>query len=149
MHMIQWSQPLQAWMNYLYMFFSIYHIFPMPVVFTLKDIMGLRFFVSGGNKNVKTMHWMLWMLPFSHLEKNESYHSDLRGLLTLSLIWSGIWGFVGRLIIFSPMASMCLILLNMGIFTWILVLTMYFSLRAVRTSNLLNFHQCHYCIGVW
>ena len=39
--------------------------FSMPTIFTLKYILGLSIFVSGGNKECKMVHWMR-ILSFSH-----------------------------------------------------------------------------------
>ena len=38
----------------------------MSAVLILKDILGLSIFVSGGNKERKMVHLLLWMLPFYH-----------------------------------------------------------------------------------
>ena len=86
------------------------------------------------------VHWRLCMLLFFHSFENiESYHSDLRGLLTKSSIWSSVEAFLWRIISVFPIACMCLVWLNMHIFYWILVLIMPLSLRAVMIFTLLNF----------
>ena len=91
------------------------------------------------------VHWRLWMFPFSHSLKNiESHHSYLRMLLNTSPILSGVGGFVGRLISLFPMSYMCLILLNMHLFSWRFVLIMPLSLQAVITRTLLYFP-----VGCW
>ena len=86
------------------------------------------------------VHWMLWMLLSSHCLKIDSYHSNMRGLLTTSPIWSGVGGFVGIMIIFSPMDWMCMIWFNMHLFSWRLVLIMSLSLRDVMACTLLHFN---------
>ena len=59
----------------------------MSVVFTLKYIMGLSIFVFGGNKEHKNGALnVVYVVIFSWFEKVESYHSDIRGLLTKSTI---------------------------------------------------------------
>ena len=89
----------------------------MSVVFTLKDILGLGIFVSGVSKDSKNGSLKVVDVSiFSEVEKVESYHSDMRGLLTTSPILSSVGGFLGRIIILFPMACMCLILLNMHLF---------------------------------
>ena len=85
------------------------------------------------------VHWKLWMFPFSDSLKIESYHSYLRGILTTSPILSGAGGFFVRIINLFPMAWMCIIWLNMHIFSWILVLIISLSLQDVITCTLLQF----------
>ena len=63
----------------------------------------------------------------------------MRGLLTTSPIWSGVGGFVGRLISLFQMAYMCMIWLNMNLFSWRLVLMVSLSLMVVMTCTLLRF----------
>ena len=108
------------------------------IIFTLKYILGTSIICLVVVSNAKIVNWMLWIFTFSHSLKNESYQSDLRGLLFTSLIWSGVGGFVGRLI-FSPTYWMCMIWLNMHLSSWILVLKMFLSLRGVMTWTLLYF----------
>ena len=82
----------------------------MSVAFNLKDILGLSIFVSGGSKDRKNGALkVLYVLIFLWFENVESYHSDLKGLLTTSPILYDVGGFVGRLISLLPMACMCLI----------------------------------------
>ena len=59
--------------------------------------------------------------------------------MTKSPIWYGFGGFVGRLIIYFQIACMCLIWFNVDLFSWIFVLTMFFSLWDVMTRTLLRF----------
>ena len=69
------------------MFLSIYHIDFQCQFFFLKDILGLIIFVFGGNKERK--HGALNVVDaaiFSLFEKIDSYHSDMRRLLTTSPI---------------------------------------------------------------
>ena len=82
---------------------------------------------------------MLWMLPFSHSLKNwvTPFRSDMTLEYISNMIWC--WRFLVRLISLFQMAWMFLILLNMHIFSWRLVPTMYLYLRDVITRNLLNF----------
>ena len=76
------------------------YVFSMSVVFTLNDILCLCIFVFGGNKERKKgVLNVVDFAIFSLFEKNESYHSDVRGLLTTSPIWSGFGVFLGILII--------------------------------------------------
>ena len=63
----------------------------------------------------------------------------MRGIFNTSTIWSIVGGFVGRLIIFFSISCMCLIWLNMHLFSWILVLMISLSLRVVMTCTLLHF----------
>ena len=59
----------------------------ISVVFTLKYILGLNIFVFGGNKDRKNGALNVADISiFSWFGKSESYHSDLRGLLTTSPI---------------------------------------------------------------
>ena len=112
----------------------------MSVVFILKDILGLSIFVSGGSDDCKNGSLKVVDISiFSWFKNIESYHSDPRGIFTKSPIWSGVGGFIGRLVSFFPISCMCLILFNMNIFYWILVLMMSLYLRAVMTFNLLHF----------
>ena len=67
------------------------------------------------------------------------------GILTKSPIWSGVGGFVGRLIIMFPMAYMCLIWLNMHLFSWRLVLIMSLYLWDVMICTLLDFPVSCWC----
>ena len=89
-------------------------------------------------RNAKMMHWMLWILPFSHGLKIESYQSDLIWTLTTSPMWFGTGGLSGILII-SSIVWICLIWLNMRLFYWILFLKMSLSMWAVMTCTLLHF----------
>ena len=75
---------------------------------------------------------------FSHHLKNESYQSDLRVILTTSPIWSDVGGFVEWLISLFPISCMCLIWLNVDLFSWRLVLIIFLSLRSVMMWTLLN-----------
>ena len=85
------------------------------------------------------VHWMLWIFPFSRRLKIDSYQSDMRGLLNTSPIWSGIGGFLWRLLSLLPISWMSLILLNMHIFYWIFVPIMFLSLQDVMKCTLLYF----------
>ena len=112
----------------------------MSVVFTLKDIMGLSIFVSCGSKDRKK--WCTEGCGCCHfiiVWKIASYHSDMRGLLTTSPIWSSVGGFVGRLINLFLMDCMCVILLNMNRFDWRLVLMMSLDMQEMMTCTLLHF----------
>ena len=63
------------------------YLLSMSVVFTLKDILGLSIFVSGGNKECKNGAMnVVGFAIFSLFGKIESYQSDLRGLFTTSPI---------------------------------------------------------------
>ena len=71
----------------------------ISVVFTLKYILGRIIFVSGGSKDRKKDALKVGDVTiFSRFENFYSYHSDLRVILTTSPIWSGVGGFLGRLI---------------------------------------------------
>ena len=59
--------------------------------------------------------------------------------MTTYPIWSGVGGFVGRLISLFPIYWMCVIWLNMDIFSWIFVMKMLLSLQYVMTWTLLHF----------
>ena len=59
--------------------------------------------------------------------------------MTILSIWSGVGGFVGRLISLFPIAWMCLIWFNIDLFYWIFVLTMLLYLRDAVTWTLLHF----------
>ena len=63
----------------------------------------------------------------------------MRELLNKSPIWSGVGGFVERLISLFRMSCMCLIWLNINLFYRRLFLMMSLSLRAVMTCTLLYF----------
>ena len=76
--------------------------FSMSVVSTLKYILGLSIFVSGGSHERKNGALKVVDVAISSYFKYiESYHSYLRGIFNISPIWSGVGGFVGRLISFS------------------------------------------------
>ena len=112
----------------------------ISIILNLKYILGQIIFVSGGSKerrngalNVVDFHISLW---FTNIE---SHHSDPRGLLTTSPIWSGVGVFLVRIMIFSPIAWMFIILINIDMFYWRIFLTMFLSLRDVMTWILLNF----------
>ena len=85
------------------------------------------------------VHWMLWILPFYHnlinwfipviYEKTLDYISYM--------IWC--WIFLEKLMSLLLISCMCLTWLNMNIFSRILVLKMFLSLRSVMTCNLLYF----------
>ena len=60
--------------------------------------------------------------------------------MTKSSIWSGVGGFVVKLISLYPISWSCLIWLNMNLFSWRLVLIMFLSLRDVMTCTLLYFY---------
>ena len=85
------------------------------------------------------VHWMLCMLPFLVVWKIESYHSDMRGILTTSTILSYGWVFVGIIISFLQIAWMILIWFNMHIFYWGFVMIMCLCLRVVMACTLLYF----------
>ena len=59
--------------------------------------------------------------------------------MTTSPIWSGIGGSVGRIISLFLIYCMCMIWLNMDIFYWRFVLTIFLSLRALMAWELLSF----------
>ena len=59
----------------------------MSIFFIIKDILGLSLFVFGGNKERKNGALnVLEVSIFSYYEEIESYHLDLRGILTTSPI---------------------------------------------------------------
>ena len=74
----------------------------------------------------------------SSFEKNESYKSDLRGLLTTYPLWYCIGCFVWGLIILFIMFWRCMIWLDIDLFSWRFVLTIFLSLRVVMTWTLLH-----------
>ena len=102
--------------------------------------MDLSIFLSGGSKERKNVALKVMEVNiFSYSENIESYRSYLRVLSTIYLIWYGVGVFLGRLISLFPMAYMCLIWLNIHLFSWILVPMMSLSLQAVKTCTLLHF----------
>ena len=112
----------------------------ISVVLTLKEILGCNMFVSGCNKErlngaLKVMDSVI----FSSFSKFELYHSSLRGIFIMSLMWSGVGGFVGKLIVFLPIACMCLIWLKMYLFYCRFFFKMLLSLWDVITLTLLYF----------
>ena len=56
----------------------------MSVVLTLKDILGMSIFVYGGNKELKNDALNVVDIALSRSFTNESYRSDMRGILTTS-----------------------------------------------------------------
>ena len=117
----------------------------MSVVFTLKYILDLSLFVSGGIKECKNCTLKVLDVDiFSLFENVESNHSDRRGLLASSPIWSGVGGFVGRLISLFPITCMCLIWLSMNIFYCRLVLMLLLSIQAVMTCT-----HFHFTLSCW
>ena len=110
----------------------------ISVVLTLNDNLGGSIFFPGENN--ERWNIALNVVNFSILSQFvniESYHSSWRGLLTTSPMWSGIGGFVGRLMSLFPMVSMCLIWLNMDLFSWIFSLKIFLPLCYVTTWILL------------
>ena len=102
--------------------------------------MDLSIFLSGGSKERKNVALKVMEVNiFSYSENIESYRSYMRVLSTIYLIWYGVGVFLGRLISLFPMAYMCLIWLNIHLFSWILVPMMSLSLQAVKTCTLLHF----------
>ena len=89
--------------------------------------------------NVKMEHWKLWMLPFYHSLKKMSHTIQIWEDSWLHLQYDLVLEFLGRIISFLPMACMCLIWLNMHLFSWRLVLIMYLYLRAVMKCTRLHF----------
>ena len=67
----------------------ISYLLSLSVVFTLKYILGLSFFYLVVIKNVKMMHLMLCILPFSHHFKN--IVTPVRSKRALYHIYNIIW----------------------------------------------------------
>ena len=63
----------------------------------------------------------------------------MRGVFTTSPIWYGVGGFVGRIIRLLPISYMCMILLNINLFSWRLVMIMYLSLQVMMKCTLFRF----------
>ena len=63
----------------------------------------------------------------------------MRVILNAYPIWSGVGGFLWKLISLFSISWMCLIWLNVHLFSWILVLKIILSLRDVMTCTLLHF----------
>ena len=140
MLMIQWSKILQMDDYYVNVCEYISYWLSMSVVFSIKYILGLIIFVSGGIKELENSALkVLDVCILLYFEKIELYNSDQRVLLTTSQIWSGVLGFVGRLIILFAMACTYLISLIMRLFSWRFLLVISVSLRAVMTCIMFHF----------
>ena len=90
-------------------------------------------------RNVKWRNECCGCFRFLVVWKIDSYHSYMRGILTTYPIWYVVIGFVGRIIILLPISWMCLIWLNIHLFSLRLVLIISLFLRAVITCTLLHF----------
>ena len=86
------------------------------------------------------VHQMLWIFPFSlglkHLVIPVRFRSNLDHISNMIWCWIFLWI---RISLF-PIAWIFMILLNTDIFDWILVLTMFLSLRTVMTWTFLHFY---------